>query len=130
FEFPPHRITVNLAPADIRKAGSSFDLPIALGVLAAAGCVRRRDVSDVLLLGELSLDGGIHAARGVLPIAAAARRERFDALLLPRPNYAEAAVVEGLTLYAVQSLTEAVDALNDPGAFRAAAAPAPAAPPP
>src|SRR5262249_14939151 len=107
FEFPAHRITVNLAPADIRKAGSSFDLPIALGVLAASGCINRRDVPEVLLLGELSLDGGIHAARGVLPIAAAARRERFEALLLPRPNQAEAAVVKGLTLYPVRSLTEA-----------------------
>lgn len=134
FEFPQHRITVNLAPADIRKAGSSFDLPIALGVLAATGCVTRRDVPDVLLLGELSLDGGIHAARGVLPIAAAARRERYRGLLLPRPNSAEAAVVEGLQLYAVRSLTEAVSALNDPGAFAAsagtAAPPAPAPLPP
>lgn len=130
FEFPEHRVTVNLAPADIRKAGSSFDLPIALGVLAASGSVKRRDVDDVLLLGELSLDGGIHSARGVLPIAAAARRERFRALLLPRPNSSEAAVVEGLRLYAVQSLVEAVDALNDPDAFVAASAPiSPPAPP-
>ena len=119
FEFPEHRITVNLAPADIRKAGSSFDLPIALGILAASGVLSRRHVDDVLLLGELSLDGGIHSARGVLPIAAAARRQRFNGLLLPRPNRAEAAVVEGLQLYAVRSLHEAVGALNDPAAFRA-----------
>src|SRR6187397_1057758 len=119
FDFPGHRITVNLAPADIRKAGSSFDLPIALGVLAASGVVTRRNVDDVLLLGELSLDGGIHSARGVLPIAAAARRHRFNGLLLPRPNRAEASVVEGLQLYAVTSLDEAVGALNDPAAFRA-----------
>ena len=130
FEFPPHRITVNLAPADIRKAGSSFDLPIALGVLAASGSVTRRNVDDVLLLGELSLDGGIHAARGVLPIAAAARRRRFRALLLPRPNRSEAAVVQGLELYAVRSLTEAVGALNDPAAFTAAFTPAPGDIPP
>jgi magnesium chelatase family protein len=136
FDFPHHRITVNLAPADIRKAGSSFDLPIAIGVLAASGCIARRDVDDVLLLGELSLDGGIHSARGVLPIAAAARRRRFRALLLPRPNRSEAAVVEGLELYAVRSLTEAVEALNDPAAFAAAFeptaadAPAPARPRP
>jgi magnesium chelatase family protein len=78
-----------------------------------------------LLLGELSLDGGIHAARGVLPIAAAARRQRFRALLLPRPNHGEAAVVEGLELYAVQSLAEAVAALNDPAAFTAAFTPLP-----
>lgn len=121
FEFPEHRITVNLAPADIRKAGSSFDLPIALGVLAANGVVTRRNVDDVLLLGELSLDGGIHSARGVLPIAAAARRQQFTGLVLPRPNRAEAAVVEGLQLYAVRSLDEAVRALNDPVAFRARA---------
>src|SRR4051812_3914556 len=119
FEFPEHRVTVNLAPADIRKAGSSFDLPIALGVLAASGVVARRNVDDVLLLGELSLDGGIHSARGVLPIAAAARRQHFNGLVLPRPNRAEAAVVEGLQLYAVRSLDEAVGALNDPTAFRA-----------
>lgn len=120
FEFPQHHVTVNLAPADVRKAGASFDLPIALGVLAATGSVTRRDVQDVLLLGELSLDGGIHAARGVLPIAAAARRERFRGLLLPQPNRAEASVVEGLDLYPVRSLVEAVAALNDPAAFRAA----------
>ena len=120
FEFPQHRVTVNLAPADIRKAGSSFDLPIALGVLAANGVVARRDVDDVLLLGELSLDGGIHPARGVLPIAAAARRERCKGLLLPHPNRAEASVVEGLRLYPVRSLGEAVAALNEPLAFHAA----------
>jgi len=130
FEFPEHRVTVNLAPADIRKAGSSFDLPIALGVLAASGVVTRRNVDDVLLLGELSLDGGIHSARGVLPIAAAARRERFGGLLLPRPNHAEAAVVEGLQLYAVRSLDEAVAALNDPASFRARFDPSGDPPPP
>src|SRR5690606_19399375 len=126
-EFPPHRITVNLAPADVRKGGSSFDLPIALGVLAASGQLGRRDISDVLLMGELSLDGAIQAARGVLPVAAAARRHRYRGLLLPHPNWAEAAVVEGLALYPVQSLTEAVTALNDPEGF--VAAPSPPEPP-
>jgi magnesium chelatase family protein len=114
FEFPPHRITVNLAPADVRKAGSSFDLPIAIGILAAAGVVLRRDVDDVLVLGELSLDGAIQGARGVLPIAAAARRRRFRGLLLPSANSREAAVVSGLDFYPVRSLQEAVGALNDP----------------
>lgn len=125
FEFPTRRITVNLAPADIRKAGASFDLPIALGVLAASGSLTRRDVDDVLLIGELSLDGGILAARGVLPIAAAARKNRIPALLLPRSNHAEAAVVEGLRLFGVRSLLEAVQALNDPDAFSATAEPPP-----
>jgi len=114
FEFPKHRITVNLAPADVRKAGASFDLPIALGVLAASGVIVRRDVDDVVILGELSLDGGIQSARGVLPIAAAARRRKFRGLLLPVSNSCEAAVVDGLEFYPVASLSEAVRALNDP----------------
>src|SRR4030095_16990809 len=91
FDFPPHRVTVNLAPADIRKAGSSFDLPIALGVLAAAGDITRRDITDIVLLGELSLDGAIQTARGVLPIAAAARRDRCRGTPLPYTNSAPAA---------------------------------------
>jgi magnesium chelatase family protein len=119
FEFPLHRVTVNLAPADLRKAGSSFDLPIALGVLAAAGSITRRDIPDIFLLGELSLDGGIQTARGVLPIAAAARHHQCRGLLLPLSNTGEAAIVEGLDLYPVRSLQEAVDALNDPERFRA-----------
>jgi magnesium chelatase family protein len=114
FEFPRHRIIVNLAPADVRKAGSSFDLPIALGVLAACGVIARRDVDDVLILGELSLDGAIQPARGVLPIAAAARRRRIRGLLLPAANGSEAAVVQGLDFYPVQSLRDAVMAINDP----------------
>jgi magnesium chelatase family protein len=119
FEFPPHRITVNLSPADVRKEGVSFDLPIALGLLAASGVVKRRDIDDVLLIGALSLDGGIQVARGVLPVAAAARREGYRALLLPRGNTREASVVAGLHLFGVRSLTEAVCALNDPIGFRA-----------
>src|SRR5476651_1634606 len=83
FEFPAHRITVNLAPAGVRKAGSSFDLPIALGILAAQGIVERREITDLVLLGELSLDGTIHPARGVLPIAAAAKREGVSGIMLP-----------------------------------------------
>jgi magnesium chelatase family protein len=122
FEFPPHRVTVNLSPADIRKAGSSFDLPIAVGVLAAAGIVKRREIGDLLLVGELSLDGAIQPARGVLPVAAEARHSGYKGLLLPLRNAAEASVVDGLTLYPVRSLGEAVTALDDPEAFVAATA--------
>jgi len=114
FEFPPHRITVNLAPADVRKAGSAFDLPIALGILAAQGVVERREIADVVILGELSLDGSIHPARGVLPIAAAAKRDGLAGLLLPRSNAGEAALVDGLGVWPVASLGEAVGALNHP----------------
>ena len=115
FEFPPHRITVNLSPAGVRKAGASFDLPIALGILAASGVVERRHVADLVLLGELSLDGSIHVTRGVLPIAAAARRDGLTGILLPAGNASEAAIVSGLDVIAVSSLVEAVRALNDPG---------------
>jgi len=114
YEFPAHRITVNLAPADVRKVGASFDLPIALGILAASGHLERRHVDDLLLVGELSLDGGIQPARGVLPIAAAARRDGLKGLLVPRANAPEAAVVEGLQILPVSTLPEAVDALRDP----------------
>jgi magnesium chelatase family protein len=119
FEFPPHRITVNLAPADVRKAGASFDLPIALGILAASGIVERRLIVDLVLLGELSLDGSIHPTRGVLPIAAAARRDGLAGILLPAGNASEAAIVSGLDIIAVSSLVDAVRALNDPVGFRA-----------
>jgi magnesium chelatase family protein len=126
FEFPAHRVTVNLAPADVRKAGASFDLPIALGILAAQGVVERRQIVDLVILGELSLDGSIHATRGVLPIAAAARRQGVVGILLPKANAEEASVVAGLAIVAVSSLTEAVRALNDP----ASAPPCPIPPPP
>src|SRR6266700_2431710 len=111
FEFPPHRITVNLAPADVRKAGAAFDLPIALGILAASGVVERRHVPELVLLGELSLDGSIHGARGVLPIAVAARRDGLAGILLPASNASEAAIVSGLDVLGVSSLAEAVRAL-------------------
>src|SRR6188472_28218 len=103
FEFPPHRVTVNLAPADVRKAGSAFDLPIALGILAATGPLKRRAVEDTVVLGELSLDGAINGIRGVLPIAVAARRLGLKRLLLPPPNAAEACVVDGLEVCTVRS---------------------------
>jgi magnesium chelatase family protein len=128
YEFPKHRITVNLAPADMRKAGASYDLPIALAVLATCGPVQRRDVVEVLIVGELSLDGAIQTARGVLPIAIAARRQRIPGLLLPAANGPEAAVVEGLELFPVGSLVEAVAALNVPIPVTLAAQPPGAAP--
>ena len=127
FEFPPHRITVNLAPADVRKAGSSFDLPIALGLLATSGRLARRAIDDTVVLGELSLDGGINGIRGVLPIAIAARRLGIRRLLLPPPNAAEASAVEGLEVCIARSLPEALEALNSPDRAERAAGPAPGA---
>jgi magnesium chelatase family protein len=124
FEFPHHRITVNLAPADVRKAGSSFDLPIALGLLAVSGPLKRQTINDTVVLGELSLDGGINGIRGVLPIAVSARRLGVRRLLLPPHNAAEASVVDGLEVCIVRSLQEAVDALNQPDAAIRAERPA------
>jgi magnesium chelatase family protein len=114
FVFPPHRITVNLAPADVRKAGSSFDLPIALGLLATSSQLARRAIDDTVVLGELSLDGAINGIRGVLPIAMAARRLGLRRLLLPPQNAAEACVIEGLEVCIARSLAEAVETLNNP----------------
>lgn len=125
FEFPPHRITVNLAPADVRKVGSAFDLPIALGVLAASGVVDRHVIPDLMVLGELSLDGRIQAARGVLPIAARAHREGFRGVVLPVANAPEAALVAGLRVLPVADLADAVAALNHPDAPRPLPAPLP-----
>ena len=116
-EFPPHRITVNLAPADMRKAGSSFDLPIALGVLATTGQLAPAALADTLVLGELSLDGAINAIRGVLPIAVAAKRLGLTRLLLAPQNAPEACVVDGLTICVVRSLFEALEALRSPDAI-------------
>jgi magnesium chelatase family protein len=119
FEYPPHRITVNLSPADVRKAGTSFDLPIALGILAASGVVERRHIADLVLLGELSLDGSVHPTRGALLIAVAARRDGLAGILLPAGNAGEASIVAGLDVLPVSSLSDAVRALNDAVAFQA-----------
>jgi magnesium chelatase family protein len=112
FEFPVSRITINLAPGDVRKAGPGFDLPIAVGMLATNGTITRTDFRGIVHIGELSLDGSIQPARGVLPIAAEARRNGAKALLLPHDNLAEAAIVTGLRLLPVRSLGEAVMRLN------------------
>ena len=112
FDFPLARITINLAPGDVRKAGPAFDLPIAIGMLAATEVVKRTDFAGIVHVGELSLDGSIQPARGVLPIAAEARRNGARALLLPHDNLAEASVVTGLKLLPVKRLAEAVLRLN------------------
>ncbi len=124
FEFPLQRVTVNLAPADVRKAGTAFDLPIALGVLAATGVIHSPTIADTLIVGELSLDGSMQPTRGALSVAALARQRGFARLLLPVDNAAEAAVVDDLTLLPAGSLAEAVAVLNDPSCARAPAPPA------
>ncbi len=112
FFFPVHKITINLAPADVKKEGSAFDLPIAIGILGANGDLKREQLDDTLLVGELALDGRVRAIRGALPIAVAAKREGLKRLLLPIENAREAAVVGGLDVYPVKDLREVVTLLN------------------
>src|SRR5215510_3655439 len=111
FAFPLERVTVNLAPANVRKEGVSFDVPIALGLLAATGAIRAEPLAGLLVAGELALDGVIHGVRGVLPMALAAARGGLPRALLPRANAAEAAVVDGLAVYPIASLAEAAQYL-------------------
>jgi magnesium chelatase family protein len=110
--FPVYRTTINLAPADVKKEGSAFDLPIAVGILGANGDLKGETLDDTLLVGELALDGRVRAVRGVLPIAVAAKRRNFKRLLLPAENACEAAVVAGLDVYPVNDLREVVNLLN------------------
>jgi magnesium chelatase family protein len=112
YDIPPTDITVNLAPADIKKEGSGYDLPMALGILGAYGGLSRKDVPDYVFVGELSLDGGVRGIRGALPIAVAARAGKIPNLLVPVINAKEAAVVSGVNVYPVTSLVEVVHMLN------------------
>lgn len=114
FFFPFHKTTINLAPADVRKEGASFDLPIALGILGANGDLgNREDAADTMSIGELSLDGRIRAVRGALSIALKAREIGIKNLLLPEENAMEAAVVREIDVFPVQTLREAVELIQD-----------------
>lgn len=109
YEYPERRITVNLAPADVRKEGSMFDLPIALGILSASGKISEHALREYFVVGELSLDGRVKAIHGSLPLAMAARDHRAKGIVLPLDNAAEAAVVQDLAVYGVRDLGEVVD---------------------
>lgn len=112
YRFPTDRITVNLAPADIKKEGSGFDLPMGVGILAALGVVEPSRLRDYLILGELSLDSRVKAIRGALSMAVKAKAEGLKGLILPLENAQEAAVVQGVAVLGVKHLTEVVDFLN------------------
>ncbi|HYX71789.1 MAG TPA: magnesium chelatase domain-containing protein [Nitrososphaera sp.] len=123
FFFPFHKTTINLAPADVRKEGASFDLPIALAILGANGDLGDAEsLTDTLSVGELSLDGRVRPVRGALPIAIRARDASIKHLLLPEENAKEAAVVGGVAVYAVTSLRAAVELI---AALRSSNPPAP-----
>jgi magnesium chelatase family protein len=112
YDVPPSVTTINLAPADLRKEGSGFDLPMALGILGAYGGLRNKPPEDALFVGELSLDGGLRGVRGALPIAISARANKIRKLILPEVNAREAAVVEGVDVFPVRSLMDVVQFLN------------------
>lgn len=112
YKWPRGRLVVNMAPADIRKEGSAYDLTLAAAVLAASGQMSAKKVDQYMIMGELSLDGSVHPIRGVLPIAISAQREGFKGFILPAANAAEAAIVNGLEVIPVESLLEAAEFLD------------------
>jgi magnesium chelatase family protein len=112
YSFPAKRITINLAPADIKKEGSAYDLPMAVGILAAEGMVQRDHLKEYLMVGELSLDGEVKPIRGALPIAVAVKRDGLKGLILPETNGPEAAVIQEIEVLGVHDLSQVVDFLN------------------
>ncbi|MEO1513774.1 MAG: YifB family Mg chelatase-like AAA ATPase [Bacteroidota bacterium] len=112
------KLVVNMAPADIRKEGSAYDLPIAIGLLSSTGLVQSDSLDRYVMMGELSLDGGLRPIKGALPMAIQARKEQFKGLIVPKENAREAAIVNDLEVYGVDSLRQAVDFLNGELALR------------
>ncbi|MBP3511495.1 MAG: YifB family Mg chelatase-like AAA ATPase [Prevotella sp.] len=112
YKFPVADITVNMAPADIRKEGSGYDLPLAIAILAAAGKVEAGRLGDYMMIGELGLDGRLQPVRGALPIAIKARAEKFKGLIVPKHNIREAAVVNNIDVYGMESITDVISFFN------------------
>ena len=112
FHWPGKQVVINMAPADIRKEGSSYDLPLAMGILAADDKVAGNTLQSYILIGELSLDGSLQPVKGVLPIALRAREERYKGLIVPVRNSREAAVVDGLDVYGMENLGDVVSFFN------------------
>lgn len=112
YEFPIKKITINLAPADIRKEGCGFDLPMAMGILSATGQVSAERLGSVVFVGELALDGSLRPVHGILPVALEVRRRKIGAMVVPKENGSEAAIVGGVDVFPMNSLKEAADFLN------------------
>ncbi len=118
FEFPLRRITINLAPADVKKEGPSFDLPIAVGILVASGQLSGQILHETVIVGELSLDGSVRSVAGILPIALAAKANKIKRMLVPTANTREAAIVGGLDVIPVATLVDVASALNAPDTLK------------
>jgi len=112
YKWPRQKIVINMAPADIKKEGSSYDLPLAIGILAASGQVSAKKLEKFMIIGELSLDGTLQPVRGALSIAIEARKKKFEGLILPKQNSKEAAVVDNLKVFGVCNIKEVVNFLN------------------
>ena len=112
YDIPPTQITINLAPADIKKEGSGFDLPMTLGIVGAYGGLTKKEISDCLFVGELSLDGGVRGVRGALPIAVEAGERKISRMVVPEANAKEAAMVGGVDVYPVRSLLDVIHFVN------------------
>ena len=110
-KLPRFKTIINLAPADVRKEGSAFDLPIAVGMLAGTGLAPPDLLDRYFIMGELSLDGSLRPIKGALPIAIQARRQQFKGFILPKANAREAAIVSALDVYGVENLNEALEVL-------------------
>ena len=118
YRFPIADLTINMAPADLRKEGSSFDLPLAIGILAANENMSADRLSDYMMVGELSLDGPLQPIKGALPIAIRARKEKFKGLIVPKQNVREAAVVNNLEVYGMENMAEVIAFLNGTQSFQ------------
>ena len=112
YYYPHKKIVINMAPADIRKEGSAYDLPIAIGIMAASEQVSTERLEQFVIMGELSLDGTLNPIKGSLPIAIKAKQDGFRGLIVPKANAREAAVVEGLEVYGVETIHDVISILN------------------
>ena len=113
YKIPGKKVVINMAPADIRKEGSAYDLTLAVGILAASEQIKHEKVGDFVIMGELSLDGGLQPMKGALPIAIQAKKEGFKGLILPKQNAREAAIVSDLEVYGIENIKEVIDFFNE-----------------
>lgn len=113
YDFTKRKITINLAPADVKKEGTALDLPIALGLLSSSGLINKERLKTFICVGELSLNGELRPVRGVLPVAIMAAQKNIQGIILPKHNANEAAMVEGVSVYGVENLSQAVEFLEE-----------------
>ncbi len=119
YQMPGKKITINMAPADLRKEGSAYDLTLTIGILVASQQIEAKDIDKYIIMGELSLDGSLQPIRGALPIAIKAKEEGFKGFFLPIQNVKEAAIVAGLDVYGISNVQEVIDFLEGKGNLRA-----------